>query len=139
MTERQIMFWISEQEKKNSQKLFEKAEIIDGRLDGWIVKGPTLATSHHIGRHIKGVIPFYLLSIHQSSYLLYSQIMSCQVVSQVQIWVKLRPLWMLREDRVKLRHGAGSYEISYSVLLKHLSSNLTKSFMSRGQLCISVH
>ena len=29
--------------------------------------------------------PFYLLSIYQSSYLLYSEVMSCQVNSQVQI------------------------------------------------------
>ena len=36
-----------------------------------------------------------------------------------------------------LRHGAGSYEIIYSVLLKYLSSNLTKSTMSRNQVCVT--
>ena len=42
-------------------------------------------------------------------------------------------------EKESIGHGAGSYEISYSVLLKHLSSNLTKSIMSRGQLCVSGH
>ena len=68
--------------------------------------------------------------------------MGSQQVTTVLWTVNLghgRVAWSFQRVMRSVRHGAGSYEISYSVLLKYLSSNLTKSIMSRGQLCISDH
>ena len=61
-----------------------------------------------------------------------------KIVEQGRIHGRIRRVRFGRGSNA-IRHGAGSYQISYSVLLKYFSSNLTKSIMSRGQICVSDH